>query len=84
MGYIEKKYIVTEYEYFEDSEENLQAIKDGEFYEVVVDDYASGDGWYLLPGISVYDDDENLIKSDNEGFQVIDNTGDKVYGTEWN
>ena len=84
MGYIERKYIVTEYSYFEDSEENLQAIKDGEFEEVVVDDYSSEDDWHLLPGILVYDENENLIKSDNEGFHVIDNTGDKVYDTEWN
>ena len=31
MGYIEKKYIVTEYSYFEDTEENLQAIEDKNF-----------------------------------------------------
>lgn len=83
MGYIEKKYIVTEYGYFEDTEENLQAIKDGEFDNVVIDDYSNED-WYSLPGILVYGEGGNLIKSDNEGFQVFDNTGDKVYDTEWN
>lgn len=83
MGYIEKKYIVTEYGYFEDTEENLQAIKDEEFDNVVIDNYSNED-WYSLPGILVYDENENLIKSDNEGFHVIDNTGDKVYDTEWN
>lgn len=83
MGYIEKKYIVTEYGYFEDTEENLQAIKDEEFDNVVIDDYSNED-WYSLPGILVYGEDGNLIKSDNEGFQVFDNTGDKVYDTEWN
>lgn len=83
MGYIEKKYIVTEYGYFEDTEENLQAIKDGEFDNVVIDDYSNED-WYSLPGILVYGEGGNLIKSDNEGFHVIDNTGDKVYDTEWN
>lgn len=83
MGYIERKYIVTEYGYFEDTEENLQAIKDGEFDNVVIDDYSNED-WYSLPGILVYGEDGNLIKSDNEGFHVIDNTGDKVYDTEWN
>ena len=84
MGYIERKYIVTEYAYFEDTEENLQAAKDGLFDEVVVDDYASEDDWYSLPGIKVHDDEDTLIKSDDESFQVIDNKGEEIYNSKWN
>lgn len=84
MGYIERKYIVTEYSYFEDTEENLQAIRDKEFDEVVIDDYSSENDWYSLPGILVYDDDDNLINSDDEGFSVFDNNGEEIYNTEWN
>ena len=84
MGYIERKYIVTEYSYFEDTEENLQAIRDKEFGEVVIDDYANEDDWYLLPGILAYDDEEDLIESDNESFKVIDNNEEEIYNTEWN
>ena len=84
MGYIERKYIVTEYSYFEDTEENLQAIKDKEFDEVVIDDYSSENDWYSLPGLVVYDDDDDLIESDNEGFKVIDNKGEEIFNTEWN
>ena len=84
MGYIERKYIVTEYSYFEDAEENLQAIRDKEFDEVVIDDYSSENDWYSLPGILVYDDDDNLINSDDEGFSVFDNNGEEIYNTEWN
>ena len=84
MGYIERKYIVTEYAYFEDTEENLQAIEDKNFDEVMIDDYASEDGWYSLPGIAVYDDEDTLIKLDDESFQVIDNKGEEIYNSKWN
>ena len=84
MGYIERKYIVTEYSYFENTEENLQAIRDKEFGEVVIDDYSSENDWYSLPGLVVYDDDNELINSDDEGFSVVDNEGNKIYDTEWN
>ncbi len=84
MGYIEKKYIVTEYAYFEDTEENLQAIEDKNFDEVMIDDYASEDNWCSLPGIAVYDDEDTLIKSDDEYFKVIDSEGEEIYHSEWN
>lgn len=84
MGYIERKYIVTEYSYFEDTEENLQAIRDKNFDQVIIDDYSSENDWYSLPGIVVYNDDEYLIESDNEGFKVIDNKGEEIYNSEWN
>ena len=84
MGYIERKYIVTEYSYFEDTEENLQAIRDKNFDQVIIDDYANEDGWYSLPGILAYDDEEDLIESDNEGFKIIDNKGEEIFNTEWN
>ncbi len=84
MGYIERKYIVTEYSYFEDTEENLQAAKDGEFNNIDIDDYSSEDNWYSLPGTAVYDDEDTLIKSDDESFQVIDNKGEEIYNSEWN
>ena len=84
MGYIERKYIVTEYAYFEDTEENLQAVEDKNFDEVIIDDYASEDDWYSLPGTRIYDDEDTLIKSDNESFQVIDNKGEEIYNSKWN
>ena len=83
MGYIERKYIVTEYAYFEDTEENLQAAKDGEFDSINIDDYANDD-WHSLPGILVYDDEDTLIKSDDEYFKVIDSEGEEIYNSEWN
>ena len=84
MGYIERKYIVTERAYFEDTEENLQAAKDEEFNIIEIDDYASEDDWYSLPGILVYDDGDNLINSDDEIFKVINNEGEEIYNSEWN
>lgn len=84
MGYIARKYIVTEYAYFEDTEENLQAAKDGEFNNIDIDDYASEDDWHSLPGLLVYDDGNNLIKSDDEYFKVIDSEGEEIYHSEWN
>lgn len=84
MGYIARNYIVTEYSYFEDTEENLQAIRDKNFDQVIIDDYSNEDSWHSLPGMLVYDDEETLIQSDNEGFKVIDNKGEEIYNTEWN
>ena len=84
MGYIERKYIVTERAYFEDTEENLQAAKDEEFNIIEIDDYTSEDDWHSLPGIVVYDDGDNLIESDYESFQVIDNKGEEIYNSKWN
>lgn len=84
MGYIERKYIVTEYAYFDDTEENLQAIEDKNFDEVIIDDYVNEDDWYSLPGIRIYDDEDTLIKLNEESFQVIDNKGEEIYNTKWN
>ena len=80
MGTITRSYIVTEYAYFEDTEENLDLANCGEIDNLTIDDYyLEDDSWIDLGDVFIEDDNGEELFTKNVNALITDTEGNELF-----